>query len=166
MNREPFDPNRMRHSDVPDEWNKVTQRVIACAMEVRSVLPIGLLERLYENAMVYELRQAGLSVARQVPIRIRYKNIELGEQKLDLVVNDLVILELKAVDRIHEAHMTQLLSYLRSADLPLGLLINFHQFKLSEGIRRRVNYGSSRFPKQFRTSPRLSAPSASSAFLP
>jgi GxxExxY protein len=150
---------------VPDAWNQMTQRVIACAMEVHTILGPGLLERLYEDALAYELSQRGLRVERQRSIRVRYKTIELSEQRLDLVVENLVVVELKSTESVPEVFLAQLMSYLRSADLPLGLLINFNELRLAEGLFRRLNQHSSCF-NTLPTSPRSSSSSASSAFDP
>lgn len=129
----------MLAAHVPDEWNQKTQRIIGLAMEVHSILGPGLLERLYEDALAFELAGAGFSVERQHPIRMRYKTIDLGAQRLDLIVDELIVLELKAVDAITDLMLAQLVSYLRSAKLPLGLLINFNVPLLKDGIYRRLN---------------------------
>ena len=146
VEREPFNPDRMRHRDLPDDWNDLTKLVIRCAIDVHAILGPGLLEKLYEEALVFELRQAGLRIAQQVPVRIRYKSIELGEQRIDLLVNELLVIEIKAVEHLLDVHKRQLVSYLRSTDLPLGLLINFHGEQLATDVRRVVNSRSSRFP--------------------
>jgi GxxExxY protein len=149
--------------DVPAAWNELTGRVIACAIEVHATIGPGLLERLYEEAMAAELADAGLRVERQRPLRLRYKGRELGDLRLDLVVEDLVIVEIKAVEQVHDVHAAQLLSYLRSADLPIGLLINFSHPRLTDGLHRRLNDRCSRLPAP---PPRPSALSENSAFLP
>lgn len=123
---------------VPAEWNAVTSRIIGCAMEVHSILGPSLLERLYEEAMVHELRQAGMHVECQVPIAVPYKGMRLEGQRVDLVVENLVIVELKSVERVADVHLAQLVSYLRSARMPLGLLINFNTMKLKDGLFRRI----------------------------
>ena len=159
-------PVRNHEFELPTEWNVVTHTIIACAMEVHTMLGPGLLERLYEEAMAYELGRRGMVFQRQFPIRMRYKNIELPEQRLDLVVENLVVVELKAIESVADNQLAQLTSYLRSASLPLGLLINFNCARLKDGIYRRIN-SSSRVPGIRSNSvptPRSSAPSASSAF--
>ncbi len=127
------------HRVIPAAWNDVTREVIAAAIEVHSVLGPGLLERLYEDALAYELVERGLRLERQRPIRLRYKAVEIGDLRIDLVVEDLVVLELKAIERVLDVHRAQLLSYLRSADLPLGLLINFCEARVRDGMARIVN---------------------------
>lgn len=124
---------------MPESWNDLTRRVIACAMEVHSALGPGFLERLYEEALLIEFAQRGISAERQVPVRVQYKNVDIGLQRLDLVVEGLVILELKAVAEVPNSALAQLTSYMRAADLPLGLLINFHVPRLKDGVYRRIN---------------------------
>lgn len=103
----------------------------------------GLLERLYEDAMTYELTRAGLSFSRQHTVRVPYKDVVLSEQRIDLVVAGGVIVELKCIDRVADVHLAQLVSYLRSARLPVGLLINFNVGRLTDGIHRRINSAAS-----------------------
>ena len=100
----------------------------------------GLLESVYEKALVYELRANGLHVKQQAPVSINYKglNIENG-YFADIIVNDMVILELKAVENVLPVHKAQLLSYLKLADMKLGLLLNFHVTKMMAGITRIIN---------------------------
>jgi len=129
---------------VPEAWNLITESVIGAAIEVHSVLGPGLLERLYEEAMAVELRSRGLAFERQRLIRLAFKGQQRGDLKIDLVVENLVIVELKAIERVLDVHAAQLTSYLRSSDLPLGLLINFNHARLAEGITRRINPRSSR----------------------
>lgn len=157
---------RGKLNDVPEAWNRVTESVIGAAMEVHSALGTGLLERLYEHAMVHELGLRGLRVDRQSPVRICYKGVELGGQCLDLVVEGLVVVELKSVDRVRDEHLAQLTSYMRSAGLPLGLLINFNVPRLKDGLFRRIASRVGPVPESFHEapSPRPSAGSATSAF--
>ena len=100
----------------------------------------GLLETLYEEALFFELKQANLQVERQVPVPVYYKNNKLStDLKLDLLVEGLVIIELKAVDKLNRIHDAQLLTYLKMKKLWLGLLINFNEYVLKHGIKRLVN---------------------------
>lgn len=126
-------------SDIPAEWNALTERVIGCAIEVHRTLGSGLLERLYEEALAYELERAGIPFERQALIRIRYKDVELGDQRVDLLVDGILVIEIKATEGVSDAHLAQLVSYLRSGDIPLGLLINFHTMRLTDGVYRRVH---------------------------
>lgn len=158
------EPSRL--GDVPADWNRTSRSVIGAAIEVHSALGPGLLERLYEHAMIHELRLRGLRVERQVPFRVRYKGVDLGDQYLDLVVEGLLVVELKSVERVREEHLGQLTSYLRSSGLPLGLLINFNVARLKDGLHRRVATRNTPVPECFLSEPppRHSATSAPSAF--
>lgn len=127
------------YAPIPDAWNRVTREIIRGAMEVHSVLGPGLLERLYEAALCHELSEARVAFERQLPLRMRYKSIELPEQRLDLCVERLVVVELKSVERVTDVDLAQLVSYQRAADIPLGLLLNFNTARLKDGIFRRVN---------------------------
>jgi GxxExxY protein len=125
-------------TELPEELNAISERIIGAAIEVHRALGPGLLERLYEDALVYELGLCGLGVERQVPVRMRYKELELVGQRLDLVVAGTVVLELKATDTVADVHKAQLLGYMRAGRYPLGLLINFNVPLLHNGIHRRV----------------------------
>ena len=129
---------------VPSEWNEITSQIIGAAVEVHASLGPGLLESLYEQALVHEIRDRSLRIEQQRPIRLRYKAHEIGNLRIDLVVEEIVIVELECIERVALVHGAQLLSYLRSADLPLGLLINFHHVLLTDGITRRINPHCSR----------------------
>jgi GxxExxY protein len=120
--------------------NELSGKIIGGAIEVHSILGPGLLEFLYEEALAIELGQRGLTVARQVEIPVTYKHERLRNVlRLDLLVNGLVIVEVKSVERILPVHEAQLLSYLRLSEKKLGLLINFNSTVLSRSVRRIVN---------------------------
>lgn len=129
----------MKHADIPAELNDLSDRVIGCAIEVHRHLGPGLLERLYETAMLHELQQADIPVTQQVEITIPYKGITLTGQRADLVVDGSLVVELKAVETVSDVHLAQLVSYIRSGGYPLGLLINFHVSVLRKGLYRRIN---------------------------
>lgn len=150
----------MKHRDIPPELNELTQRIIGCAIEVHRALGPGLLERIYEQAFEHELGLQGLPVCRQVPVTVEYKGLELGGQVLDLVVADRVVIELKAVEKVADVHLAQLVSYLHAGGYPIGLLINFHVPVLRSGVYRRLN--AALFQPQLSSS----APSASPSALP
>ena len=115
-------------------------KVIQHAMQVHSALGPGLLESAYEICLAHELQQAGLSVARQVALPVRYRGLHLeAAYRLDLVVNDTLVVEVKAVEKMLPLHVAQLLSYLRMGDFRLGLLINFNVTHLRQGIKRVAN---------------------------
>jgi GxxExxY protein len=118
----------------------VSGQVIQAGMMVHTALGPGLLESAYQMCLVHELRDRGLRVKTQVPLAIRYKQLILpAAYRLDLVVEGLLIVELKAVKQLHPLHEAQLLSYLKLSGLTIGLLINFHVPLLRDGIRRLVH---------------------------
>lgn len=120
--------------------NELSNVIIGAAIEVHKHLGPGLLESIYEDALEIELSKRGLTVARQVGVLGNYKGHTLPTVlRLDLCVNNLVIIEVKSVDRMLPIHQAQLLSYLRLADKKLGLLINFNSTILKHSIRRMVN---------------------------
>lgn len=110
------------------------------AIEVHKVLGPGLLESAYEEALCYEFSTRGLSFERQKPLAVRYKHVMLNcGYRLDLLVEPLVIIELKAVERLDPIHEAQLLTYLKLSNLWLGLLLNFNVSVMKQGIKRNVN---------------------------
>ncbi|MBY0261058.1 MAG: GxxExxY protein [Phycisphaerales bacterium] len=126
-------------SPLPDAIEALGHTIIGCAIEVHRVLGPGLLEGIYEDAMVYELCTAGLSVRRQATTPVLYKGHKLRDQVFDLIVEDSIVVELKAVERAAAIHRAQLLSYLRISNLPLGFLFNFNVLSLMEGFERVYN---------------------------
>jgi GxxExxY protein len=123
----------------PDEGlNRLTEMVIGAAMEVHRELGPGLLETFYEQALCVELAAQGIAFSRQVGVRVFYKGTPIGESRMDIVVAESLLLELKASDGHSPLHMAQVLSYLKTSRLPLGLLINFNVPVLRRGIRRVV----------------------------
>jgi GxxExxY protein len=125
--------------ELPRELNDLGERIIGAAIEVHRALGPGLLEKLYEEALVHELKLRGTRAERQVPVSFSYKDVELIGQRIDLVVEGAVVVELKAVDCVVDAFFAQLLGYLRAGNYPLGLLINFNVPVLIRGVSRRVN---------------------------
>ncbi len=120
----------------PNEW---TQAIIGAAMEVHRALGPGLLESAYEECLAREFELRHMSFERQVALPLEYKGVHLDcGYRLDFVVANLVVAELKAVDGIHPIHEAQLLTYLRLSKHKLGLIINFNEPLLKDGIRRRV----------------------------
>jgi GxxExxY protein len=118
----------------------VSQAVIGSAIEVHRCLGAGLLESVYETALCRELWLRGLRVERQVPVRVVYKGVELESQvRLDLLVNSVVVVEVKSVDRLAPIHRAQLLTYLRLTNHAVGLLLNFNVELLKHGVRRVLN---------------------------
>jgi len=120
--------------------NQLTEKVIGLCIEVHRALGPGLLESAYEECLCYELAQAGLAFERQVKLPVIYKdvNLECG-YRMDIVVRGILVLEIKAVERLIPVHEAQLLSYLKLANKPIGLLLNFHVPVLKFGIKRIRN---------------------------
>lgn len=122
------------------EYNKITERILASAIEVHRILGPGLLESVYEYCLVEELERNGLKVQRQVKLPITYKGRNLDKNFfLDLLVEDKVVVELKTVEEILPVHEVQLLTYLKLTDKKLGLLINFYVPILKLGVKRKIN---------------------------
>lgn len=120
--------------------NEISKIVIGKAIEVHKALGPGLLESAYQECLFYDLIECGLEVEKQKPIPIIYKNIKLDHgYRIDLLVENKVVLELKAIDALMNIHEAQILTYLKLGDYKLGLLMNFNVFLLKKGIRRFVN---------------------------
>ena len=120
--------------------NDLSYKVIGCAMEVYKTLGPGLLEAAYEKALIHELTLAGIPVQSQVEVAMSYKGVNIGEGlRLDLLVDNQLIVELKSVEEIKPVHHKQLLTYLKLMDKRLGLLINFNVTDIMHGINRVVN---------------------------
>lgn len=119
------------------EINQITEKIIGCAIEVHKNLGPGLLESAYEECLAFELQNEGLKVERQKPVPVVYKDIKLDcGYRIDILVNDLVIIELKTVDAFNPVHEGQILTYLKFAKKSIGLLINFNVTLLKNGIKR------------------------------
>ncbi|HET8644639.1 MAG TPA: GxxExxY protein [Vicinamibacteria bacterium] len=116
----------------------LTERILACAIEVHRQLGPGLLESVYEGALKVELAHSGLRYRRQVSYPVLYRGEPVGEHRIDLIVEDAVVVELKTVHRLDPVFDAQVLTYLRLSGLKVGLLINFHSRTLREGIRRFI----------------------------
>ena len=124
------------------EWssiNELTDRIIGAAIEVHKALGPGLLESAYESCLAYELSLLKIGFERQVPLPVRYKSLPLDcGYRLDFLVENLVVLELKAVERLEAIHEAQMLTYLKLGGWRVGLLINFNVPVLKRGIRRLI----------------------------
>ncbi|ASB49414.1 GxxExxY protein [Alkalitalea saponilacus] len=119
--------------------NSLTYDIIGCAYKVHSQLGPGLLESTYEVCLEYELSKNGFSVARQVALPVVYDEIKLeAGYRIDLMVNDTIIIEIKSVDALAAIHTAQVLTYLKLSNKKLGLLINFNETDLKKGIKRLV----------------------------
>ena len=104
---------------------ELTKRIIGAFYTVYNELGYGFLEKVYEKALVIELNDMGLSAIAQVPIDVKYKGNTIGEYFADIVVNNMVIVEIKATEEFHEKHTLQLINYLKATDIEVGLLLNF-----------------------------------------
>ena len=120
------------------ELNELTEKIIGCAIEVHRNIGPGLLESVYEKALAIELKNAGLKFERQKTLNVLYKEKSIGEFKIDVLVEDQIVLELKSVERHDPVFEAQLLSYLKLGKYKLGLLINFNKKLLKEGIKRII----------------------------
>ena len=129
----------MNRIELPTALNQISHQIIGCAIEVHKELGPGLLESVYEAAMCVELEHAGISYTQQATIAADYKGTPLPPQRLDLLIEGELILELKAVRAVDDLHLAQLVSYLRLTNKPLGLLINFHAPTIQKGTYRRIN---------------------------
>jgi iron complex transport system substrate-binding protein len=124
----------------PDDLELVARTVVDCGYQLHRDLGPGLLESAYEVLMAESLRQAGLAVERQVPVTMSYKGVVIDNAfKVDLLVEHSLIIELKSIERLAPVHGKQVLTYLRLMNLPLGLLMNFGQATLKDGLRRIAN---------------------------
>jgi GxxExxY protein len=120
--------------------NELSSQIIGAAIEVHKALGPGLLESTYEECICHELSLRGLSLERQKPLSVQYKGIKLDcGYRLDVVVEDAIILELKSCEKIESIHKAQLLTYLKLAGINLGLLLNFNVNVMKDGIVRIVN---------------------------
>jgi GxxExxY protein len=116
--------------------DELTEAIIGAAIEVHQVLGCGLLESVYEEALCHELGLRGIKIQRQVAVNISYKDVVIQGQRLDLLVENEVVVELKAQTRLPEVVKAQLLSYLKATGLKRGLLMNFGEPRLVDGIKR------------------------------
>jgi GxxExxY protein len=121
------------------EFDKYSKQVIGCAIEVHKTLGPGLLESTYEQCLAHELRLAGLSFELQKSIPVKYKDVKLDcGYRIDLLVENSLIIELKSISKLHKIHEAQILTYMKLANVKTGLLINFNELRLKDGLKRFV----------------------------
>jgi len=121
------------------EFDDLSNRVIGAALEVHKNLGTGLLESAYEAALSYELQERNISFKQQASLPVQYKNIEINcAYRIDLLIENMLIVELKAVEKVLPIHQAQLMTYMKLANIPTGLLINFNTKLLKNGIKRVV----------------------------
>ena len=126
------------HEPVPDDINVVAIATIGAALAVHRRLGPGFLESIYSKALCIELDARGLPFEREKPIEVVYRGVPIRGQRIDLIIGGRVVVEVKAVAAIEPIHVAQVVSYLRTTGLRIGLLINFHERLLKDGIRRVV----------------------------
>ena len=120
--------------------NDLSQIIIGCAIKVHTVLGPGLLESAYEECLFYELKKSNLKVEKQKTLPLVYEEVMLDVgYRIDIIIEDKFIVEIKSVESLNDVHLAQLLTYLKLSDCKLGLLINFNVKLLKEGVRRVVN---------------------------
>jgi GxxExxY protein len=120
--------------------NELSKKIIGCAIEVHKQLGPGLLESAYQECLYYELRLAGLRVQKEKPMPIVYKEVKLDHgYRIDLLVEEKVVVEIKTVEAFNDVHTAQVLTYLRLGKYKLGLLLNFQTAVLKNGIKRVIN---------------------------
>lgn len=126
--------------DGSDELNELTNKVIGAAIRVHAALGPGLLELAYRRCLEYELRQLGLKVESEVWVTLNYGELTIHEAyRIDLLVNGVLVLEIKAVEKVLPVHHAQLLTYLKLAAKPVGLFFNFNSRRLPDDMKRMVN---------------------------
>ena len=120
--------------------NQISEKVIGCAILVHKALGPGLLESAYQECLFFELKEVGLKVEKQKPLPLIYKDVKLDVgYRLDLIVEEKVIIELKSVERLNDIHVAQMITYLKLSGCKLGLLLNFNVLRLVDGLKRIVN---------------------------
>ena len=123
-----------------ERCNKITHKIIGAAMEVHRFFGPGMLENTYEICLCHELRLRGLKVERQLAQPVHYKGIDLDcGYRLDILVEGIIVVEIKAVEKLQDIHEAQLQTYLRLTENYIGLLLNFNEIRLKDGIRRSIN---------------------------
>ena len=127
-------------TELSEDINDLSYKIIGCAIEVHKILGPGLLESAYQKCLIFELEKAGLFVRKEVSLPIIYKDIELDHgYRIDLLINNKIVIELKTVESFTDVHTAQVLTYLKLGKFPLGLLINFHSKILKNNIKRFIN---------------------------
>jgi len=122
------------------EFEKVTEKIIECAMAVHTALGPGLLENAYKECLFYKLQKAGLCVEKEKPLPLIFEGVNLDcGYRIDLLVENRIVIELKSVKKIEDIHLAQILTYMKLGKYKVGLLINFNVPSLKDGIRRMGN---------------------------
>jgi len=120
--------------------NELTKTIIGCAMKVHTILGPGLLESAYEECLFYELKKSGLKVEKQKPLPLIYEEVKLEcGYRIDIIVENKIIVEIKSVESLNDLHLAQILTYLKLSKCKYGLLMNFNVLHLKNGIKRVAN---------------------------
>lgn len=128
------------HNKITMTENEISEKIIGCSIEVHKSLGPGLLESAYSECLFYELQKAGLIVEKQKALPLIYKEVKLDAgYRLDLIVENKVIIEIKSIETINDIHIAQVLTYLKLSGCKLGLLMNFNVLRLIDGLKRLVN---------------------------
>lgn len=129
----------MTQANIINFESELTQKIIGLAIEVHKELGPGLLESVYESCLFHELKAAGFNVQKQLPVSVKYKDMFIDQGfRIDLLVDDRVVVELKSCEKLQPIHKAQLITYLKLAHKPIGLLINFNEQLLKNGIERVI----------------------------
>jgi GxxExxY protein len=131
-------PKEREYRDPGRAADEIAHAVIGAALAVHSALGPGHLERVYERALAVELEYRGIGFQTQVPADVHYREVLVGESRIDMIIEEWVVVEIKSVERLSTIHTVQALSYLKITELPLALLLNFNVPLLKDGIRRVV----------------------------
>lgn len=137
----------MQLSDLPEQLNDLSREVVDSFFSVHKMMGPGLLERIYEDCLICELQDRKISFERQKAIQLNYKTHKIPtEYKIDLIIENQIIVELKCVERLIPVHEAQIISYMKLSQIPLGFLVNFNTPLIKDGIKRVVlsNFASSR----------------------
>lgn len=122
--------------------NQIANKIIGCAIEVHKALGPGLLESAYQECLFFKLHQEGLKVFKEIPMPLVFEEVKLEcGYRMDLLVNDKVVIEVKSVEALNDVHLAQTLTYMKLGNYKLGLLINFNVSLLKHGIKRVINGG-------------------------
>ncbi|MDP2964933.1 MAG: GxxExxY protein [Pelolinea sp.] len=120
-----------------EQINSITEKIIGCAFQVSNKLGVGFLERVYENALIHELTIAGLKVERQIPLKVHYDGVIVGDYAADLLVEKCILVELKTASNLEGIHLAQCMNYLKATGLKICLLLKFGTIKVQ--IKRIIN---------------------------
>ena len=128
-----------------EKASKLTGEIIAAAIEVHKIMGPGLVESIYEWCLIKELELRGFRTSNQKVVTVKYKTFQREESlRYDVLVEDSILVEAKAVENVHPIHKAKLLSYMKLIDVPLGLVINFHEEKLTDGVSRLILPGANK----------------------